>query len=86
MSKDQLKIIVAQILFSHFAYNSFKLNDHEHFFLVRRSSAEVKSPTFELKNSVCLRLKKLLIIKNLVKLVCTVFLRFCILHHCCLLF
>ena len=86
MSKDELQIIVAQILFPYFPYDPFKLDNHEHFFLVRRSSTKVKSPTFELKNSVCLRLKKLLIVKNLVKLVCTVFLRFCILHHCCLLF
>lgn len=86
MPENKLKIIIAQILFSDFTDNSFKLDNHKHFFLVRRSSAKVKSPTFELKNSVCLRLKKLLIVKNLVKLVCTVFLRFCILHHCCLLF
>ena len=86
MPQNKLKIIITQILFSDFTDNSFKLNNHKHFFLVRRSSTKVKSPTFELKNSVCLRLQELFIVEYLVKLVCTILLRFSILHHCCLLF
>ena len=85
MSKDELQIIVAQILFPYFPYDPFKLDNHEHFFLVRRSAAEVESPALELEDAVGFGLKELFVVQQVRELVGAIF-RLGLLQHCSILF
>ena len=57
MSQHELHIVVFEILFLDFSNHAFKVDDHDHLVLVALPTAEVKSTTFELENSLRVRLQ-----------------------------